>query len=125
MAIERLLTPSIHRGLILPVSDWSRFWVVTDGDKIIGCGRLHPWSQSEELQKLCVDPNYQHHGIASLLIHGLLEHRAKHVFALTVNPKVGNLFEKHGFSPIDKEKLPTDWKQQYPLNRHSMAYWYQ
>lgn len=124
-AIHALLLPAIEKKIILPITHWSGFVVATDGPKIIGCGRLHDWGEIEELQKLCVDSHYQHYGIASLMIHDLLSRRRNSVFALTVNPKVGSLFERHGFTPIEKISLPNVWKQQYPIDRLSSAYIFQ
>jgi N-acetylglutamate synthase-like GNAT family acetyltransferase len=44
------------------------------------------------------------------------------VFALTVQPYVGEFFEKLGFLTVPREELPDDWKKGYDFSRPSKGY---
>ena len=75
---------------------------------IIGCGALHiVWEDLAEIRSLAVETEHQRKGIGSELVQALLEEsrgmEINRVFVLTDRTK---LFERLGFSRIDKNMLP-------------------
>jgi amino-acid N-acetyltransferase len=82
---------------------------VEDGsDPIVGCGALHiVWEDLAEIRSLAVQTDYQRKGLGSELVRALLEEsremEIKRVFVLTDRT---TLFERLGFSHIDKSLLP-------------------
>lgn len=77
-------------------------------DTIIGCGALHiVWEDLAEIRSLAVQTEYHRKGIGTELVHALLEEsremEIKRVFVLTDRT---SLFERLGFSCIDKSLLP-------------------
>jgi amino-acid N-acetyltransferase len=77
-------------------------------DTIVGCGALHiVWEDLAEIRSLAVQTDYQGKGIGSELVRALLEEsremEIRRVFVLT--DRTG-LFERLGFSHIDKSLLP-------------------
>ncbi|MGO9122518.1 MAG: N-acetyltransferase [Desulfomonilaceae bacterium] len=75
---------------------------------IIGCGALHiVWEDLAEIRSLAVQTEYQRKGIGSELVQALLEEsrgmEINRVFVLTDRTR---LFERVGFSRIDKNMLP-------------------
>jgi amino-acid N-acetyltransferase len=75
---------------------------------IIGCGALHVvWEDLAEIRSLAVQTEHQRKGIGSELVRALLEESRgmgiNRVFVLTDRTK---LFERLGFSQIDKNMLP-------------------
>jgi amino-acid N-acetyltransferase len=75
---------------------------------IIGCGALHiVWEDLAEIRSLAVETEHQRKGIGSELVQALLEEsrgmEINRVFVLTDRTK---LFERLGFSQIDKNMLP-------------------
>lgn len=75
---------------------------------IVGCGALHiVWEDLAEIRSLAVQTEYQRKGIGSELVRALLEEsremEIKRVFVLTDRTR---LFERLGFSYIDKSLLP-------------------
>ena len=77
-------------------------------DTIVGCGALHiVWEDLAEIRSLAVQTDYQRRGIGSELVRALLEEsremEIKRVFVLTDRT---SLFERLGFSYIDKSLLP-------------------
>ena len=84
------------------------YFVVRDGNQVIGCAALHVnWLDLAEIKSLAVDEKQQRQGIGSSLVQACLD-EAKQlgmptVFCLTYKPA---FFEKHGFQLIDKMELP-------------------
>ena len=75
---------------------------------IVGCGALHiVWEDLAEIRSLAVQTEHQRKGIGSELVRALLEEsremEIKRVFVLTDRT---SLFERLGFSYIDKSLLP-------------------
>ena len=75
---------------------------------IVGCGALHiVWEDLAEIRSLAVQTEYQRKGIGSELVRALLEEsremEIKRVFVLTDRT---SLFDRLGFSHIDKSLLP-------------------
>ncbi len=100
----------ISRALTELYSQVRDFVVRTaDGsEKIVGCGALHfVWEDLAEIRSLAVHTKYQGKGIGSEIIEALLdesrEMQVQRVFVLTDRTK---LFERLGFSEIDKSLLP-------------------
>lgn len=102
---------------VLQRASWTHFYVVTDGDLIIGCGAIGPyWGREEEssLFTVFVDPDYQGRGVGRKII-GTLENdvfflRAKRIeipASITGVPfylKMGYHY-KGGISVPDEEHL--------------------
>ena len=84
------------------------YFVVREGEKIIGCVALHiSWSDLAEVKALAVAENIQRSGLGSQLVASCLK-EAKEldipiVFCLTYKPA---FFGKQGFIEVDKMKLP-------------------
>jgi len=84
------------------------YFVVRDGNQVIGCAALHVnWLDLAEIKSLAVDEKKQRQGIGSSLVQACLD-EAKQlgmptVFCLTYKPA---FFEKHGFQLIDRMELP-------------------
>jgi len=77
-------------------------------NNVIGCGALHiVWEDLAEIRSLAVRTEYQGKGIGSELVRVLLDEsrgmKINRVFVLTDRTR---LFERLGFSQIDKNMLP-------------------
>ena len=125
MKIERAKVkdaPSLHeiinhfakKGDMLPRSlseiyeNIRDFFVVRDGEEIVGAVALHIiWGDLAEIKSLSVREEYQGRGIGKSLVRACLEEAKKlgipRVFCLTNNP---SFFEKLGFKEIDVMELP-------------------
>lgn len=84
------------------------FFVVLDGEKVIGCGALHiSWADLAEIKSLAVSEDRHGKGIGSALVQACLdEARAlgiPTVFCLTYKP---DFFKTLGFLLVDKSELP-------------------
>jgi amino-acid N-acetyltransferase len=84
------------------------FYVIRDGEKLIGCAALHiAWSDLAEIRSVAVASEYQRHGFGDKLIEACLKESAElginTVFCFTYQP---DFFKRHRFADIDKMELP-------------------
>jgi len=76
--------------------------------EIVGCAALHvDWEDLAEVRSLAVAEKHQSRGIGTRLLKRCIREAkqlgVERVFALTYVP---SFFEKHGFRPYPKDKLP-------------------
>jgi amino-acid N-acetyltransferase len=115
-AVHRLISEQAKAGNLIPraiselYSQVRDFAVRTENgsDTIVGCGALHiVWEDLAEIRSLAVQTEYQRKGIGTELVRALLEEsremEIKRVFVLTDRT---SLFDRLGFSYIDKSLLP-------------------
>jgi len=112
--IQKLINFFAKKDVMLPRSlneiyeNLRDFWVIEEGNKVIGCVALHvSWEDLAEIRSLAVAENRQGQGIGRKLILACLaeakELGAKRVFALTYKP---NFFKKLGFKKVSHSQLP-------------------
>ncbi len=112
--IQQLVNSFADKGEMLarPLSEIYEnlrdYFVVRDGNKIIGCCALHvSWSDLAEVKALAVAESTQRQGLGAKLVASCIA-EAKEldipiVFCLTYKPV---FFGKQGFIEVDKMKLP-------------------
>ncbi len=120
--IHRLINFFASRGKMLARSlseiygNVRDYQVVRDGEQVIACVALHVmWSDLAEIKSLAVAESNQKQGIGERMIRSCLAEAKKlgisTVFCLTYKPE---LFERVGFSRIDKMELPNKvWTECY------------
>lgn len=112
--IHRLIAEQAKSGHILAraISDlYSQvrdFSVLEESGEMIGCGSLHiVWEDLAEIRSLAVKTSHQGQRLGTQLIEALLEEARgmgiRRVFVLTYRQR---LFERLGFSVMDKSQLP-------------------
>lgn len=84
------------------------FFVVRQGERVIGCASLHlSWVDLAEIKSLAVAEDCQDQNIGAQLVKSCLEEAEElgvsTIFCLTYKP---GFFEKLGFSQVDKMELP-------------------
>ena len=84
------------------------FFVVKEGDKVLGCGNLGiMWSYLAEVKSVAVLEEYQKKGIGEAIVKACIKDARElgipTVFCLTYKPE---FFKKMGFTLVDKEVLP-------------------
>jgi amino-acid N-acetyltransferase len=91
-------------------------FVVREGEQVVACAALHVfWEDLAEIRSLAVSEESQDKGIGAQLVKACLEEAEalgiKTLFCLTYRPA---LFEKLGFSQVDKMELPRKvWTECY------------
>ena len=114
LEVQRLITTfadrdqMLHRSLSELYENVRDFLVVESGGQVVGCAALHvTWKDLAELKSLAVSEEHQGLGYGRALIESCLAEAVvvgvPKVFALTYVPA---LFEKLGFSLVDRSLLP-------------------
>jgi amino-acid N-acetyltransferase len=92
------------------------FFVIREGDQVIGCAALHViWSDLAEIKSLAVVEDRQRKGVGNELVEACIK-EAKDIgmptiFCLTYKPA---FFERFGFAQIEKMELPQKvWAECY------------
>ena len=112
--IHKLVNLFAGRGEMLarPLSDIYEnlrdYFVVRDGERIIGCVSLHiSWSDLAEVKSLAVSEDSQRKGLGAQLVSACIKEADELgipiIFCLTYKPE---FFGKQGFVRVDKMKLP-------------------
>lgn len=108
------------------IDDGGMFWVMLDGDKVIGTiGLMMKENQSAILKKFFVDKYYRSQGIGLELYKCLLRYamqkNVKYIILDTpsVAEKSHKFYERAGFRVITEKELPVEYK--YP-DRNSLLY---
>ncbi len=112
--LQKLINSFADRGDLLPRSlndlyeNIRDFYIVIDGDRIVGSCALHvSWANLAEIKALVVADECQGKGVGKMLLDHCMsdarELRVPKLFALTYKP---GFFEKAGFTHVDKSELP-------------------
>ena len=112
--MHRLINGFGVRGLMLSRSmgelyEFLRdFYVVHQGDEVVGCGALHIcWGDLAEIKAVAVAEPMQRKGIGSAIVQACLEEAREigvpEIFVLTYEPK---FFARFGFKEVNLMDLP-------------------
>jgi len=113
-AIHKLINYFAGRDEMLPRSlnelyeNLRDFFVIENGDDVVGCCALHvTWGDLAEVKGLAVRENHQGKRLGDLLVRACLEDAKglglTRLFVLTYIP---DYFQRFGFRPVDKSELP-------------------
>jgi len=131
--ILAIMQPYVREGTLKQMSEdevldlVESFTLYTVNEQIVALAALLEYDDCFELGKLCTLPRYQARGRARKLVRELMRKTRdagkRGLFALTVNPSVGDFFEQLGFRACSRECLPKSWQTQYDFSRPSTSYW--
>lgn len=84
------------------------FFVVREGERVVGCAALHVcWADLAEIKSVAVVEDSRGEGVGSSLVKACLKEAIAlgipTVFCLTYRPQ---FFEQHSFTQVDKMELP-------------------
>lgn len=113
-SMHKLINEFANRGDMLPralsqiYENLRDYFVVRDGEEVVGCGSLHVnWLDLAEIRSLAVQQNRQMQGIGTMLVNACLEDAMNlglpRVFCLTRRP---DFFKARGFILTDRSQLP-------------------
>ena len=112
--IHKLINGFADKGQMLarPLSEIYEsirdFFVIRDGEEVIGCAALHvSWSDLAEIRSVAVAEDSQKKGLGARLVAACIKEAAelgiKTVFCFTYRPE---FFKQQKFVDIDKMELP-------------------
>ncbi len=120
--IHKLANYFAQKGVMLPralseiYENIRDFFVIRDGDKVVGCAALHVyWSDLAELRGVAVAEDMQNQRLGAKLIEACINEAKEvgipQVFCLTYRD---SFFERQGFKRVDKTELPRKiWSECY------------
>ena len=120
--IHKLANYFAQKGVMLPralseiYENIRDFFVIKDGDKVVGCAALHVyWSDLAELRGVAVAEDMQNQRLGAKLIEACISEAREvgipQVFCLTYRD---SFFERQGFKRVDKAELPRKiWSECY------------
>ena len=120
--IHRLVNYWAAQGQMLPrtlgetYENLRDFFVVREGDRVVGCGALHiVWADMAELKSLAVEESAQSRGLGAAITRACVEEGRTlgltGLFALTYRP---GFFERLGWRQADVMTLPRKvWNECY------------
>lgn len=103
----------VHSARLNPMGlEWRRFVVAVSPDGgVVGCVQLKPHRDgSWELASLVVRPDWRGKGVARALIERILALRPGELY-LMCRSKLGSLYARFGFRPIEGEELPAYFRR--------------
>jgi N-acetylglutamate synthase-like GNAT family acetyltransferase len=110
----RAIRDLIHAVQINPMGlDWRHFLVaVSPSDQLVGCGqiKLHR-DGSCELASIAVQEWARGQGVARAVILALLEREGVRPLYLMCRARLGSLYAKFGFHPLEFESMPPYFKR--------------
>jgi amino-acid N-acetyltransferase len=112
--MHRLINEFANRGDMLPralsqiYENLRDYFVIRDGDSVIGCAALHvSWLDLAEIRSLAVDQSRQQGGLGATLVKACVDEAKSlglpRVFCLTRAPE---FFARQGFVATDRSQLP-------------------
>jgi len=120
--MHKLINDFANRGDMLPralsqiYENLRDYFVLREGDQVIGCAALHVnWQDLAEVRSLAVDERYQRAGLGATLVNACIDEARglglPQVFTLTRQP---GFFQKQGFALVDRSRLPHQvWAECY------------
>ncbi len=120
--IQRLVNYWAAQGQMLPrtlgetYEHLRDFFVVTEGDRVVGCAALHiTWADLAELKSLAVAEDQHSRGVGAALVQACVEEGVTlgltRLFALSYRP---GFFERLGWEQADVMELPRKvWNECY------------
>ncbi|MDH5751001.1 MAG: GNAT family N-acetyltransferase [Deltaproteobacteria bacterium] len=130
--IALLLRPEVEAGRILPVSEEiiegriGDYFVYEIDGLLVGLARLRAFGEAAELSQFATLPRYRGKGrareLARRLVEAARERGFQKVFALSIDERMWEFFTGLGFSPVERELLPGEWKRNYDMSRPSRAF---
>jgi amino-acid N-acetyltransferase len=120
--IHKLANYFAQKGVMLPralseiYENIRDFFVIKDGDKVVGCAALHVyWSDLAELRGVAVAEDMQNQRLGANLIEACINEAKEvgipQVFCLTYRD---SFFERQGFKRVEKTELPRKiWSECY------------
>ena len=120
--MHKLVNLFADRGEMLPrplselYENIRDYFVVRDGDKVVGCAALHvSWDDTAEIRSVAVVDENQNQGVGMALVEACLAEAGElgiaTVFCLTYKPE---FFQRFSFAQVDKMELPRKvWSECY------------
>jgi len=96
---------------------FSQFWVIECEGKIVACGQLRQFYDTQELGSLVVAPAWRNRGLGTLLTRHLIESATQPLYLECLGQRLAEFYTRFGFVIISFEDLPRSLKGKFGLSQ--------
>ena len=96
---------------------WQQFWLIEREEKVIACGQLRNFADTQELGSLVVVPQWRRQGIGSYLTLHLIQQASKPLYLECIGKKLANFYSHHGFEVVTWQELPRSLKFKFGISQ--------
>ena len=96
---------------------FSQFWVIECQGKIVACGQLRKFSDTQELGSLVVTPAWRNRGLGTLVTRHLIEEATQPLYLECLGQRLAEFYTRFGFVVIAFEDLPRSLKGKFGLSQ--------
>lgn len=96
---------------------FSQFWLVECEGKIVACGQLRNFSDTQELGSLVVTPAWRNRGLGTLITQHLIEEATQPLYLECLGQRLAEFYTRFGFVTISFEDLPRSLKGKFGLSQ--------
>ena len=96
---------------------FSQFWVIECEKKIVACGQLRHFYDTQELGSLVVAPAWRNRGLATLMTRRLIAEATQPLYLECLGQRLAEFYTRFGFMAISFEELPRSLKGKFGLSQ--------
>jgi amino-acid N-acetyltransferase len=96
---------------------FSQFSVIECEGKIVACGQLRNFDDTQELGSLVVTPAWRKRGLATLITQHLIAEATQPLYLECLGQRLAEFYTKFGFVVIAFEDLPRSLKGKFGLSQ--------
>ncbi|MBW4450625.1 MAG: GNAT family N-acetyltransferase [Spirirestis rafaelensis WJT71-NPBG6] len=96
---------------------FSQFWVIECEEKIVACGQLRKFSDTQELGSLVVTPAWRNRGLGTLITQHLIEEATQPLYLECLGQRLAEFYTRFGFVAISFPDLPRSLKGKFRLSQ--------
>ncbi|MEM7555241.1 MAG: GNAT family N-acetyltransferase [Cyanobacteria bacterium P01_A01_bin.84] len=96
---------------------WQQFWLIEYQGKIIACGQLRNFLDTQELGSLVVKKAWQNQGIGTYLVRHLVQQANKPLYLECLGQKLERFYSQRGFVKVQYENLPSSMQGKFKLSQ--------
>lgn len=96
---------------------FSQFWVIECEGKIVACGQLRNFYDTQELGSLVVSPAWRNRGLGTLVTRHLIAEATQPLYLECLGQRLAEFYTRFGFVVIAFEDLPRSLKGKFGLSQ--------
>ena len=94
-----------------------QFWLIECDSKIVACGQLRSFSDSQELGSLVVKKAWRNRGLGTFLTKHLIQEASQPLYLECLGKKLTRFYSNLGFVPVSLQEVPPSLKSKFALTQ--------
>lgn len=96
---------------------WQQFWVITTQDKVIGCGQLRRFGDTQELGSLVIASQWRQQGLGTELAKHLINQADQPLYVECLGDRLFHFYHRLGFVNADWNTMPPTIRKKFQTTR--------